>query len=87
MKHIKYRNTDKKAIKILMKEIGAYRYEKHLWTDEGGTTTPEHERILFGKNDDCIFLCHRYRSGYVLKLMKAEQFQMLPGDGWKLIKQ
>jgi|GEM_PF-3017225 len=30
MKHIKYRNTDKKAIKILMKEIGAYRYEKHL---------------------------------------------------------
>jgi len=86
MKQIKYRNSDKKAIKILMREIGAYRYEIALEQMKVEQRPISMEGFYLEANNDCIFLCHRYPSGYILKLMKVEQFEMLPRDGWELIK-
>ncbi len=86
MKHIKYRNSAKKAIKILMREIGAYLDATALEQMKVEQRPISMEGFYLEANDDCIFLCHRYPSGYILKLMKVEQFEMLPRDGWELIK-
>ncbi|WP_421805773.1 hypothetical protein [Flagellimonas sp.] len=86
MKSIVFRNRDKKAIKILMREIGAYRYETALEQMKVEQRPLSMEGFYLEANDDCIFLCHRYPSGYILKLMKVEYYAMLPRDGWELIK-
>lgn len=83
-----FRNNDRKAIRVLMKEIGAYRYERAL---ENMKITEQKPMSMSGfyleSNEHCIFLCHRYPSGYILKLMKVDEFEQIPKEGWKLVKE
>ncbi|MFD2589086.1 hypothetical protein ACFSQJ_19330 [Croceitalea marina] len=83
-----FRNYDKEAIKVLMKEIGAYRYERALENMKMSDQKPiSMSGFYLESNEHCIFLCHRYPSGYVLKLMKVDGFMQIPKEGWKLIKE
>ena len=81
-----FRNHDKKAIRTLLKEIGAYRYERALEQMQVSSQRPiSMSGVYLESNEHCIFLCHRYPSGYILKLMKVNGFEMVLKDGWKLV--
>lgn len=80
-----FRNHDKKAIKVLLKEIGAYRYEQALENMKVGQKPISMSGFYLESNEHCIILCHRYPSGYILKLMKVDLFEQIPKEGWILI--
>ncbi|MEM9076279.1 MAG: hypothetical protein AAGC43_04530 [Bacteroidota bacterium] len=80
-----FRNYNKREIKILMKEIGYYRYYQALENMKIEQKPLTMSGFYLESTEHCIFLCHKYPSRYVLKIMKVDEFQQIPKDGWTLV--
>jgi len=83
MSKVVFRNHDKKAIRLLLKEIGKERYEVALM-DAGlaemkplGLT----EFYIEWNNQD-VHLYHRYPSGTIFFIVDVLGFWAVPNDGW-----
>lgn len=70
-----YHNTNQKEIKTLMKEIGVYRYEQALENMKVKHKPAAIKGWFLESNQHCLFLCYRYPSGNILKLVKIERFK------------
>ena len=85
MSKVVFRNSNKKAIKLLLKEVGRERYECAL-KDAGLSSMKPltmHGFYLEWDNYD-INLWYCYPSGKTFNLMSALGFWAVPRDGWEM---
>lgn len=87
MSNIIYRNRDTKAIRKLLIVIGKHKYEQALMDMKIKHRPLTMEGFYLESNNYCIFLNYRYPIGHVQSIMKVEQFDAIPKNGWELIKQ
>lgn len=77
-----YRNYDLKAIKILLKEIGRYRYEIALEQMKIQQPPLGMKGFYLETNMECTFLKYRYPIGVTITIMKVDEFEQIPETGW-----
>ena len=82
----KFINKDKKAIKQLLKEIGKHRYELALEMMQIKQPPISMSGFYLEATDDAILLCYRYPSRFETTIMKVQDFENLPAEGWELKK-
>ena len=83
---IVYRNYDVKIIRILLKEIGKYRYENALENMQVKQKPMFMKGWYLEATEHYLKLCHRYPSGYTLMLLDVNRYNNIPRQGWERIK-
>ena len=87
MSKVIFKNSDKKAIRQLLKEIGKDRYEGAL-NDAGlSEMKPMGLDGFYVEWDNMeVTLYYRYPSGTVFMIMDVLGFWGIPNDGWELTR-
>ena len=84
MKTTLFQNDDQKAIRILLKEIGRYRYDRELERQGFGDQKPlTMSGFYLEANESCTFLCYKYPSRIIVKIMRVDEFMQIPKEGWR----
>ena len=87
MSKVVFKNSDKKAIRQLLKEIGKDRYEGALKDAGLSEMKPMGLDGFYIEWDNMdVTLYYRYPSGTVFKLMDVLGFWGIPSDGWELTR-
>ncbi len=74
------------VINKLLKEIGQYEYEINLERMKMADNKPISMKGFYLENNlHCTFLCYKYPSRYILKIMKVDRYN-LPIEGWEMVK-
>ena len=84
MHNIVFINNDKKAIRILLKEIGAHTYYTTLENMKVNAKPLTMTGFFLEANQECIFLCYVYPVRVVIKLMKVDRYNNIPKNGWEM---
>ncbi len=86
MSNYVFRYYDLKVIKELIKDIGQYEYETNLERMQMADNKPISMKGFYLENNlHCTFLCYKYPSRYILKIMKVDKYN-LPIEGWEMVK-
>ena len=87
MSKIVFKNQDKKAIKLLLREIGKERYEIALKDADVLDMKPITMSGFYVVWDDKdVHLYYRYPSGTEVFIMDVLGFWNVPKKGWELIR-
>lgn len=81
-----FRFYEWKVIRRLLLEIGQYEYDANLERLGYAEHKPFNKDFYLETSIDCILLCYRYPSGHRVKIMKVDNYDNLPKDGWQLMK-
>ena len=77
---------DHDVIKQLLQEIGQYDYESNLERMQMADNKPISMKGFYLEcNLHCTFLCYKYPSRYILRIMKVDRYN-LPLKGWEMVK-
>lgn len=85
MKNIVWQYHNGKTIRKLLVEIGRYRYERALEQMQVSQQPLSMDGFFLEANDDCTFLKYRYPIGVITTIMKIDEFESLPLEGWKRV--
>ena len=87
MSKIIFKNSDKKAIRGLLKEIGKERYEGAL-KDAGITETKPIglDGFYVEWDNKDVTLYYRYPIGTIVKIMEVLGYWNIPKDGWEMMR-
>ncbi len=87
MSKVLFINSDKKAIRQLLKEIGKERYECALKDAGLSEMKPMGLDGFYVEWDNKeVILYYRYPSGAVFKIMDVLGFWGVPNDGWEMTR-
>ena len=84
---IKFQNHDTKIIKLLLAEIGEYKYNKALELMQVGDSRPLSMKGFYIEATEFYMkLCYMYPSRFKLMIMDVNKYENIPRDGWIRIK-
>ena len=87
MSKVIFKNSDKKAIRQLLEEIGKERYEcalKDAGLSEMKPIDMNGFYVEWDNKDVTLYYC--YPSGTVFKIMNVLGYWGIPNDGWELTR-
>ncbi len=84
MAHV-FRNFNTPIIKALLEEIGSYRYEKALEVMRVEKKPTKTSKFYLESKNNSLHLYYSYSPKDFQKIMKVDEFENIPLDGWRLV--